>query len=194
MDVLWAQAEQQYNDFATATNYSLNFLQTAQRMYTDYFKARAEETPTENWLAADDMHSREGLDFVCNKFAGNIFGGPKFIDGIVPLVHECAEFGLHLRQGPASAAYRGYGTLFDPTEYCYTQLQVQLDKLEQKLKSLPVDSREYEDIDRDRANFVVQITRLPKSAEVAHRKLFEHYVHKKQYAELVKLGSPFLEG
>jgi hypothetical protein len=40
---------------------------------------------------------------------------------------------------------------------------------------------------------VLQITHLPKSAEIAHWKLFEHYVRKEQFAELVKLPSPFLE-
>eukprot|EP00038_Savillea_parva_P009699 m.185255 g.185255 ORF g.185255 m.185255 type:complete len:1467 (-) comp16397_c0_seq1:169-4569(-) len=192
VDVLWAQAEQQYDDFATATNYSLNFLQTAQRMYTEYFKARAEETPYENWLAADDMHSREGLAYVCDKFAGGILG-PTFIEGIVPLVFQCAEFGLHLRQAPGLVATRGYGPLFDPTEYCYSQLQVQLEALERKLDAEPVGSRSYAETDRQRQAFVLQITQLPKSAEVAHWKLFEHYVAKEQFAELVKLPSPFLE-
>ena len=87
-------------------------------MYAEYFKARAEETPYENWLQADNMQSRHGLDTVCNKFAVGAFGGPTFVEGIVPLVFECAEFGMYLRQAPAGALPGGYGAqLFDPSEY-----------------------------------------------------------------------------
>jgi len=194
VDVLWDEAIKLVTQDALATNHPHDFLHKAGLKFAEYFEARADETPRQNWLKKDAM--REGLEAVCQKFAGGDFGdGPVFIEGIVSLVHTCAE---HARsRGYAVPSHRlvaAGASADDPVDYAYTQLIVQLEKLEAKAEEAGrTRSPQYPELQAQCSALVEHIIHLAKPDRTAHEKLFAYFLEKRRQPALVQLHSPFLE-